>query len=196
MKKIIGLTGGSGVGKSTVAKLFLDYGAHVIDADIVARKVVEKGKPALLEIKEAFGNEVFLPDGNLNRSQMAEIVFCDETALHKLTQITHKYIIADIKEEAENAQSRLVVIDAPLLFESGLDSICHSVVCVIAERKTRIARIMARDGISREMAENRIRAQKEDAFYCERSDFEIQNNGDKKKLKDAVAEIIKGVPGE
>lgn len=196
MKKIVGITGGSGTGKSTVAKCLRAFGARIIDADAVARRVVEKGQPALAEIEEEYGKQVIAPDGTLSRSALAKIVFCDEKALHKLNQITHKYIIEEIKQEIAAASEETVVIDAPLLIESGLNAICHSVVCVTAEKETRIARIMARDGLSREMAENRIASQKEDGFYREMSDFEIRNNGDETQLKNEVAKIIQGVCSE
>ena len=193
MKKIIGLTGPSGAGKSTVSNAFYTLGAHVIDADRVARFVVEKGKPALFEIETTFGEQVILPGGELNRPALAEIVFRSPEALHKLNLITHKYIIEENQKEIEDAQEPCVVIDAAVLFESGLNELCHSVVCVTAERSLRLKRIMARDGLTIRQAQDRINAQNGDDFYVSRSDFHIENNGSSDALLAQAEQIFKGV---
>lgn len=196
MKKIIGLTGPSGAGKSTVSKAFRAFGAHTVDADRTARVVVEKGKPALSEIRDAFGETVILPDGTLNRSALAEIVFHSPEELHKLNLITHKYIVEEIKNETEAAAENVVVIDAAVLFESGLDSLCDCVVCVTAERERRQKRIMLRDGLSEQQAQARIAAQNGNDFYISRSDFHIENNGNEAELLCLAEQIFKGVCSE
>ncbi len=196
MKKIIGLTGPSGAGKSTAANVFRACGAHTIDADIVARRVVEKGKPALKEIKNAFGEQVILLSGELNRPALAEIVFHSPEELHKLNLITHKYIIEEIKREIEAAREKLVLIDAAVLFESGLDKLCDCVVCITAGRELRIKRIMERDGLSKQKAQDRINAQNGDEFYISRSDFHIENNGSDGMLSAQAEQIIKEVCSE
>ncbi len=192
-KVLLGLTGQSGAGKSTVGKIFSKYGALVIDCDRVARVVVEPGKPALAEIREAFGENVINPDGTMNRQSVASIVFHDENALHKLNRITHKYIEEEITKIVETAKERVIVIDAPVLFESGIDKKCRRTICVLAEKETRIKRIMARDGLSREKALARINAQHEDGFYREKCDDILENNGDDKALEPAVLRILKEV---
>lgn len=194
--KIIGLIGGSGAGKSTVSAEFERKGAYVADGDLIARKIVEPGKPALLEIVETFGADVLCPDKSLNRKRLAKIVFSDPDKLHKLNLITHKYISEEIKKELAQCEKNIFVMDAAALVESGLHEMCDAVVFVNAERETRMNRIMARDDLTREEAKRRIDAQKDDNFYRANSQFEIQNNGDKKALDDAVSEIIKGVFGE
>ncbi len=196
MKKIIGLTGGSGAGKSTVSKLFCSLGAHTVDGDVVARRVVEKGKPALIEITEVFGTGVLQPDGSLNRAALAKIVFSDPADLHKLNRITHKYISEEIMHEIERFEKTVFVIDAAALFESGLDAICDVTVCVTADEEIRLGRIMARDGLTKERAKARIQAQKSEAFYREKCDFEIRNNGDQAALSASVTEIMQGVCSE
>ena len=196
MKKIIGLTGPSGAGKSTVSAVFRKLGAYTIDADKTARYVVEKGKPALSEIENTFGNRVMLPDGTLNRHALAEIVFNSPEDLHKLNLITHKYITEEIKKEIEAAKEEIVVIDAAVLFESGMDKLCCCVVCVTAGRDVRKNRIMARDGISEKMALDRIDAQNDDDYYISRSDFHIENNGSETALTALAGQIIKGVCSE
>lgn len=196
MKKIIGLTGPSGAGKSTVSRVFRSMGAHTVDADKTARVVVEKGKPALLEIQNVFGKTVMLSDGTLNRSALAKIVFNSPKDLHKLNMITHKYIAEEIKKEIESAVERVVIIDAAVLFESSLNSICDCVVCVTAGREMRQRRIMARDGLSMKQAQERIDAQNSDDFYISRSDLHIENNGSEAALFSQAEQIFKGVCGE
>jgi len=196
MTKIIGLTGGSGAGKSTVAKVFALHGARVIDGDIVARSVVEKGKPALVEIIDTFGKQVLLPEGSLNRAKLAKIVFSSQDALHKLNEITHKYITEEICAELKSAKEPVVVIDAAALFESGINRLCDAVVCVTAEKEMRIKRIIARDNLTHQSAKERIEAQKDDSFYIKNSDFCIENNGDEQELFARAAQIINGVKGE
>lgn len=194
--KIIGLIGGSGAGKSSVSKEFQKWGAETIDGDQVARDIVLPGKPALLELVETFGTDILCPDGTLDRKKLAKIVFSNPGELHKLNLITHKYISEEIKKEIANCKKPLFVLDAAALVESGIHKMCDLIVFVNAEKETRITRIMARDGLTREEAERRVNAQKEDDFYRANSQFEIQNNGDAKKLKNAVSKIIKGVFGE
>lgn len=189
-KTILGLTGPSGAGKGTVGAAFFSRGARVIDCDKVARQVVEKGKPALAEIIDTFGTSVLNEDGTLCRPKLAEIVFHDKDALHKLNRITHKYISKEIEIEIATCQESVVVIDAPTLFESGINAICHKIICVLAEKETRIKRIMVRDGLSREKAEERIFAQPDDDFYRSQSDFVVENNEDTDKLDTAVSTIL------
>ena len=149
-----------------------------------------------MEITKAFGADVLCPDGTLNRKKLAEIVFSDAGALHKLNLITHKYISEEIKKALAQCKKPLFIMDAAALVESGIHKMCDAVVFVNAEKETRIKRIMARDDLTREEAKRRIDAQKEDSFYRANSQFEIQNNGAPEALKRAVSEIIKGVFGE
>lgn len=196
MKKIIGLTGPSGAGKSTVSALFSALGAYTVDADRVARSVVERGKPALLEIRQAFGEQVMLPDKTLNRRALANIVFHSPEALHKLNGITHKYIAEEIKQKIDTAKAPVAVIDAAVLFESGMDRFCDCVVCVTAPRAVRLERIMARDGLSLAEAQSRIDAQHDDDYYICRSDFHMENDGETSALAAQAEQIIRGVCSE
>ena len=191
--KIIGLTGQSGAGKSTVSDMFRTLGAFCVDADKVARKVVEPGEPALSEILSHFGEKVLNPDGSLNRSALAAIVFSDKEELHILNRITHKYIKEDIDSRIASCEETVAVIYAPTLFESGIDKECDVIVSVLADKETRIRRIMARDALTREKAEARINAQKDDAFFRKRSDYVLENNRNPEELKPKVSEILKGV---
>ena len=172
--KIIGITGPSGAGKSTVSEYFKKAGAHIIDADVVAREVVKTGRPALKEIEKEWPEAV--KDGVFDRKIMARIAFSNDAELHKLNGITHKYIISEIKNEIEKSDKELFVLDAIALFESELGSMCDVTVAVIAEKEARILRIMARDNLTRVEAESRINAQKSDEFYKSRADYIIENS--------------------
>ena len=188
--KIIGITGGSGGGKTTVTKILKKYGAEILDADITAREVVMPGKPALKEIKSQW--ESVVEDGILNRKALAKIVFNDETELHKLNSITHKYIIDEINKKIKESSALIFVIDAIALFESGLSKLCDITICVIADKDTRIARIMERDNLNKQEAEERINAQKDDSFYIDSSDFTVYNNEDQSDLEEQIGRIILG----
>lgn len=191
--KIVGLTGPSGAGKSTVSALFRKHGAHTIDGDIVARRVVEKGKPALFEIEKTFGSGVICDDGTLNRAALAKIVFASPDELHKLNVITHKYITEEIKQEIKTTNCSVVVIDAAALIESGIDKMCDCLICVTAKKDVRIMRIMARDNLTEQSARERIDAQPDDEFYISHSDFHIENNSDSGMLSANAEQIIKDV---
>ncbi len=188
--KIIGITGGSGGGKSTVTKIIEKYDAEILDADIVAKEVVEPGKPAFLEIKDEWPSVVL--DGVLDRKALAKIVFNNADDLHKLNTITHKYVIEEIKNKINNSQAAIFVIDAIALFESGLADFCDVTICVIAKKEERIKRIMKRDNLTELEATERINAQKNDSFYIERSDFVIYNNEGQHNLEEEIGRIIKG----
>lgn len=189
---VIGLTGGSGSGKSTIASLMRQRGINVIDADQIGRVVVEKGKPALTEIVEGFGEGVLQSDGTLDRKKLASIVFTDREQLKKLNRITHKYITAIVKEELAACKADISVIDAAVLKESGILDMCDYVIAVTADKELRIERIIARDGITREAAQNRISSQEPDAKYIQYADFVIDNSGDEALdvlLEDILDEI-------
>lgn len=188
--KIIGVTGGSGAGKTTITKIMENFGAEVVDADVVAREVVMEGQPALKEIENQWENVV--DGGKLNRKALAKIVFNDESQLHKLNSITHKYIIDLIKKKIKKSCASVFVIDAIALFESGLSDLCDVTVCVIADKDTRINRIMARDNLTKLEAEERINAQKDDGFYIKNADHTIYNDDDECLLKEKIGRIIKG----
>ena len=185
--KIIGVTGGTGGGKTTATKLMESMGAYIVDADCVARSVVAPGMPALFEIGAEWD---VVRDGVLDRKALAKIVFTDEEQLHKLNAITHKYVIDEIKSQLANCKKDIFVIDAIALFESGLSDICDATVAVIADCDIRCERIMARDGLTRDEAMMRINAQKSDSFYKERADFVVYSN--QGVSEEEIGQIIKG----
>lgn len=194
MKNIVlGLTGQTGAGKSTLCRYLQQKGCTVIDADQVARNVVEKGSACIADIVLEFGVEYLTMDGNLNRRKLGESVFTDKAKLKKLNDIMFPYIINNIKEkiaEAKDASEGIIILDAPTLFESGCDKFCDKVISVIASQDVRRHRIIERDGLSEEEAMHRITAQHRDSFYTERSWMVLQNNSDVDDLKQQADHML------
>ncbi len=160
---LVGLTGGLATGKSTVARLFRDCGATLIDADALARQVVQPGKPAWRDIVRTFGTQVLRPDRTLDREALARIVFGDRTKLRKLNAIVHPRVAreqAHLAREILRKEPRAVVIyDVPLLFEAGADKRVDKIIVVTAPPRTQIARMQKRDGLTRPEALRRLRSQ-------------------------------------
>ena len=191
---VIGLTGGSGSGKSTIAALMKQNGIDVIDADKIARDIVKKGEKALCEIVEEFGEDVLLENGELDRKKLASIVFTNHEKLEKLNRITHKYITEIIKQRLSQNVSDISVIDAAVLKESGIIDMCDCVIAVIADKDVRVKRIMERDAITRQAALDRINSQQSDAKYAQYADFVIDNSGDE-ALEVLLDNIMKKIGG-
>ena len=176
--KIIGLTGGSGTGKGTVAARMRALGAGWVDADAVYRTLCAENRDMLDELDAAFGG-VTDQNGALDRPKLAGIVFADPAKLQQLNEITTPYI-RRASLDALHAQSAcpIVLYDAPTLFEAGMDDLCDQIVAVLAPHDTRVCRIIERDGLTDEAARARIDAQPQDAFYREKCAYIIENNGD------------------
>lgn len=190
---IIGITGKTGSGKSTVSALLRQMGFFVCDADKVAHAVMEKGSPLLLKIAEAFGEDTVNLYGELDRTKLAERAFATKEATEKLNALTHPAILEKSFEEIENAQNagyRLCFYDAAALFESKADERCDFTVCVQAPPEVRLERIMARDNLTQEKALERMNAQKDDSYYSERADFVIDNSPDK-NLAEQVKQLVR-----
>ena len=185
----IGLTGGVGSGKSTVAGLFAQHGALVIDADAVAREVVAPGTPALAEIVDAFGPTVLTADGSLDRPALAGIVFTDPAARATLNAITHPRIGAHTAELMASAEpDQVIVHDVPLLVENRLAPAYDLVVVVEAAEDIRLTRLLAR-GMSDDDARRRMAAQATDAERRDVADVVIANNDDLASLAAQVDEV-------
>ncbi len=183
---VYGLTGGSGAGKGTAAETMRSCGIPTLDTDRVSRLVCEVGQPCLTALAEEFGDRILTADGALDRAGLASLVFgepdLDKKAekLAALNRITHHYILEFARDwlcEQKSAGYTAACIDAPQLFESGFDAECQCIIGITADREVRIARICARDGITREKAEQRIASQHDDAFFASRCDVILENNG-------------------
>ena len=191
---VIGLCGGSGSGKGTVARFFEGYGIPSIDADAVYRDITVPGGELIEKLALTFGTAILDENGGLNRAALAKIVFdpANKTELDKLNKITHEFVIRETVRRINAFESEgyeFVIFDAPLLFESGFNEKCGIIVSVVADKNVRIKRITARDGITPERAEARIASQLLDEYLIERSDFVIYNNGSEQELSAQVASI-------
>jgi dephospho-CoA kinase len=176
--KIIGLTGLTGAGKSTVAQKLMAYGCYHIDADKVAREVINNNENVKNKLKERFGNDVINADGTTNRPVLASRAFASEENTNALNEITHPAVTEEIQsiiKDMEEVGYRGVIIDAIALFESGEDKLCDFTVAVVAPRDIRLERIMNRDNITEEKALERINAQKDEKFFTEKADFILWN---------------------
>lgn len=186
---VIGLTGMSGAGKSTACKFFRDNDFDIIDCDLICRKIAEKGKPCLLEIANEF-SDCITPDGELNRSNLGKAIFTDEHKRLTLNGIMYPYVSYIVIKNILMAKNNYVILDAPTLFESGINDICDLIVCVVAEKDSLIQRIMERDNIDYQLAANRLKSQKSADYYIEKSDYVIVNNDTSRELENNVLEII------
>ncbi|MZP29869.1 dephospho-CoA kinase [Heliobacterium undosum] len=160
--KVIGLTGGIATGKTTVAACLRRLGAAVIDADVVAREVVEPGEPAWRDIQSAFGPAVFRPDGALDRAALGRIVFADPEARARLNGIVHPRVNERFQRElAQLARqgSKVAVLDVPLLFEAGMETMADEVWVVVVDEATQVRRVMERDNLDEDAARARMSAQ-------------------------------------
>ncbi|MBE6623847.1 MAG: dephospho-CoA kinase [Ruminococcaceae bacterium] len=192
--KVIGLTGQTGAGKGAFCKVLEKYGIPFLDTDKTAREVVGKGSPCLLELCRHFGNGILNDDGTLNRKALGNIAFSDKNELEVLNSITHKYITQRINLWL-SVQKKLgfcaAVIDAPQLFESGAVNMCDVTVALIADEKTRLSRIIDRDGIDEEYAKKRMASQNDESFFIEKCDYVIYNNGSEKELEEETVAFLK-----
>lgn len=187
--KVIGITGGTGAGKSSVCDELKRCGAEIVDCDKIAKEIVQVGQPALKEIINVFGDDVVLQDGNLNRKALAAIVFSDKEKLGTLNKITHKYIFDEMKRRMTSTDASVVVLDVPLLFQSDFPFECDVTVAVIADEETRLERIICRDGISEDAAKARMANQMSNDEYRQKADICFENNGDMASIKE-FAKII------
>ena len=193
---LIGLTGGTGSGKSVVSEILAENGGLILDADKLARKVVEKGQPAYYEIMEHFGKDIFDENGDLIRKKLGDIVFNDPKELEFLNKCTHKYIAELTKKELAEADPdkyRFVVCDAPQLIESGMDKMCDKIWVVTADEEVRIKRIMERDSITRQQAQSRIDSQLKLEDFEKVADRIIFNNGSLEELKEQVEDVLSDI---
>ena len=191
---ILGLTGGIGSGKSTVSRAFARLGAVVLDADLIAREVVEPGTPGLAAVVAAFGEEVLLPDGTLDRDGLGRLVFADEAARSRLSAILHPLIgarTAELWADAEASGAEVLVHDVPLLVEAGLQGMYDEVLVVDVPPEVQLDRLVRLRGMDPEEAQRRIDAQAPRAARLAVATQVIDNNGSLKDLEECVEALWK-----
>jgi dephospho-CoA kinase len=190
----VGLTGSIGVGKSFVTGVFAELGCRVIDADQTAREVVQPGSPGLADVAQAFGKEIIAVDGMLDRSRLGSIIFADAEKRKLLNSILHPYIISRQDEllrawEAEDPKS-IGIVDAALMIESGGYQRFDKLIVVHCDPAIQLQRIMERDSISHEAAEQRIRAQMSQEDKKRFADYLIDNSGNFEQTRKRIGEVF------
>ena len=190
--KIIGITGNSGSGKSTISKLISkNYEAKIIDADKIAKEMTKNNGEYLQAIRQAFGNDV-IKNNELDRKKLADIVFLNRSEKEKLDGLTFEYVVEEIKKELEanqNLDYQYIILDVPLLFESKLDKLCDYTIGVIAPQTEKIKRICKRDKLSKEKALQRLNSQPNDEFFTKNCNTVINNENKEETIK-MVNEIM------
>ena len=189
--RLIGLTGQSGAGKSTAAKVFEQNGFTVINADELVKKVYEPNSPCLFAVSSRFGRDVINTDGTLNRVLLAQRAFSSIENTAALNEIVHPFVLSEMLSELKDVED-IAVFDAPQLFESGIDAVCDVIVSVVADEDVRLKRITLRDGITEAQARDRINAQHSEEFFKTNSDYIIENNTEG-GLEQKTLEVIAGV---
>ncbi|NMA14651.1 MAG: dephospho-CoA kinase [Clostridia bacterium] len=190
--KVIGLTGGIASGKSTVSRVLEKQGAKIIDADIIARDIVQPGCPALAEIVKVFGKETLLPDGRLDRVYLGQKVFQNQSLRKVLNSITHpkirEQIIEELRKIERESPEAIAVVDAPLLIEAGLVVMVDEVWLVALPEEVQVNRLMNRDGLSQEEAKRRIGSQLPLAEKQKYAKHIIDTSG---SINDTVNKVVK-----
>ena len=197
--KLIGLTGGIGSGKSTVATLCRERGWRVVDADGIARDVVTPGRPALAELAAAFGEDILLADGSLNRKELARRAFVDKEHTELLNSITHPRIQAETQRQFEEAREEgydFAVYDMPLLVDNGLDKDMDFVIVVDVAVEERVRRLVALRGLEEDDARRRIAAQVTDEVRLAAATHVIDNNGTLEQLRARATEVMNRIEAE
>jgi dephospho-CoA kinase len=197
---LVGLTGGIATGKSTVDAVLRDLGAIIVDADVLAREVVEPGEPALAEIAAEFGPGVLTADGRLDRKALGAIVFADPERRRALEAMTHPRMRERLQRRvdeltAENFRG-LVFYDAAVLIESGSHHAMDRIVVVVTDEATQLSRLMARDGIGRDEALRKIKSQIPLAEKAKLADYVIDNSGDRAATEAEVRRVCQALLAE
>ncbi len=188
--KIIGITGGTGAGKSVLSNALEKCGATIIDADKISRQVSAVGGAAYGEIVSSFGKEILMSSGEIDRKVLGKIVFAYPQKLELLEKITHKHIFEEMQNQIDRCATNVAVLDVPLLFSSDFPFKCDVTVAVIADPDVRCRRIMARDNITEDMARARMKNQLSNDEYRSLADLCFENSGSIKKVEEFAKSLI------
>ncbi len=188
--KVLGVTGGSGTGKTVVCRILKEQGGKIIDADVVSKKLQQKGEPVYEAIVAHFGEGIVGLDGELDRKALGSIVFNDRNEMQVLNGLVHKHVAAEMKRRVEGYRMQgdipFVVLDVPIPIEEGFFDTCNTVWAVVANDDLRISRLMKRMMITEAEAVKRIAAQMSNREYSDLADCVIENEGDVEDLKKLV----------
>ena len=192
MTLIVGLTGGIVGGKSTVASMFKNLGAKIIDADKLGHSVILPNKPAWKKIVKIFGKDILQNDLTINREKLGKIVFTNQTFLKKLNEVTHPEITKMIKKEidsATNNQEKVLIIDAALIYEAKIDRLMDKIIVVYIDKDEQIKRLIKRNNFSRDEALQRVRSQIPMEEKAKMADYVIDNSNSLSKTREQVEKI-------
>jgi dephospho-CoA kinase len=189
----VGLTGGIACGKSTVARMFVKNGAHLIDFDLLAHKVQEPGKPACEKVVDYFGKEILLPDKKIDRVKLGNIVFAEKNKIKKLNKIVHPFVYQEWQARLEKISKKethaIVLSDIPLLFEGKKQHLFDLTMLVLIDQDEQIRRLMARNHISREDARKRLKSQMPISEKIALADIVIDNKGSISQTEKIVKKV-------
>lgn len=191
--KIIGLTGGIGSGKSTVARSLQEHGFPLVDADLIAREIVEPGQPALAELTKEFGADILNADGSLDRGLLASRAFTNKDTTQRLNNITHPRInqrTQELFDEARENGAEAVIYDMPLLIDKGLHKDMDATIVVHAAEHVRLERLTTKRGLDADDVRRRINAQIDDETRKQHADILLDNNGTEEDLTKQIADAV------
>ena len=194
MTKVLGLTGGIATGKSTADKFFEKQNIPIIDSDKIAHNIMDIGKPAYQEVKSIFGNEYLNENQTINRKKLGQLVFANSKELKKLNDITHPLIYQEIQEKIQverNKKTPLVIVDAPVLFESNGQRYCDATLVITLPLSIQVQRLMARNNLTKTEAMNRINSQMPLSQKEKLATYVVDNTGTIEELENKLAKILK-----
>ena len=193
MTLFLGLTGGIATGKSTASKILQDMDCQVIDSDLIAHQQAEVGQAGWLAIKKEFGDAFFKEDQTLNRKKLGQYVFNNPDALKRLSTVTQREILKEVKRQMAQSTAKVCALDVPLLFEAGWDQYCDLTVLIDLPEAEELRRLMARDGLTAAEAKKRIKAQLPLAEKRRRASYVLENTGTIEELRDKLSNLLKTI---
>lgn len=197
--QIVGITGRSGSGKSSLAAYYASLGYPVADGDAISRQVCEPGSPCLAELVGAFGAEILAPDGSLLRKKLGEMAFATPEGNQRLISITHPYIVEEFLRRADLARqsgSQLFFADGAMIINGPFEAYCDKIILVVTQQRLSVSRIILRDNISKTAVYNRLHAQLPEEVLRAAADYIIENNGTQEQLWEKAKDVLRDLLSE
>lgn len=190
---VIGITGNSGSGKTVISSIIAKkMKAKIIDADSIVKEFRKKGNPYYEEIIKLFGNDILMDDENIDTRALAKIIYKSKKSREKLNKITQEYVVEEIISRIRNMEDENIILDIPLLFESGLDKMCNATIAILAKENIKFKRIILRDKIIEKEAKKRLKIQPKDKYYINHANYIIENN-EEDDLVDKVEKVCEDI---